>query len=89
MSDERNVISLAEKAKNGAMQTPKQALEDCISNIGEKGAFKEGKKLLVLALDDTSGNFSVSFVQAGMKMSECVTLCEVAKTIFLREMEYI
>ena len=89
MSDDANVISMAEKAKNGTMQTPEQALRDCISLVGEKGAFKEGKKLLVLALDDTAGNFSVSFVQAGMKMSECVALCEVAKTIFLREMEYI
>lgn len=41
------------------------------------------------SIDDTQENYSISFIQGGMKMSECVGLCETAKAIFLREMNYI
>jgi glucan biosynthesis protein len=83
-----DVISMANKMNDGSFHTPKQALEEAISEIGKSGAFKEGKKVLVLALDD-NGGYNISFIQAGMKMSECVSLCEVAKTLFLGEMDYI
>ncbi len=85
MSD---VVSLADKYNNGTLHSPEQALNDALKCLGEDGAFKEGKKLLILALDDTDG-FNVSFIQAGMKMSECISLCEVSKTLFLSEMEYL
>lgn len=84
-----NVISLSKHSNNGAMRSPEECLRDCIEDLGRRGAFEKGKKLLVLALDDTEGQFSVSFAQAGMKMSECVALSEVAKAIFLREMNYV
>lgn len=86
MSD---VISLANKTGDAAFQSPKQALEDALNDIGKRGAFENGKKLLILALDDNDEEYNVSFIQAGMKMSDCVGLCEVAKTIFLKNMEYI
>lgn len=88
MSDD-NVISLGEKTKDATYVSPKQALEDALNDIGKRGAFEHGKKLLILALDDTQDNFSVSFTQAGMKMSECIALVECAKTIFLSNMNYI
>jgi len=84
-----NVISLAKKTNDGTMQTPEQALKDCLDNlIGKHGAFEKGKKILILSLDDDDG-YNISFVQAGMKMSECVTLCEISKTLFLEEMNYL
>jgi len=88
MSDD-NVISMADKTQNGTLQSPEQALQDALKDIGKHGAFKNGKKLLILALDDDDGQYSVSFIQAGMKMSQCLTLCEVAKTKFLAEMGYL
>ena len=88
MSDKK-ILSMAEKTNNSSMQTPEQALNQCLKFIGKEGAFKNGKKLLVLALDDTDGNYSVSFVQSGMKMSECVALCNVAKAFFMNEMGYV
>lgn len=88
MSDDKKVISLSGATGNAGFQSPEQALRDAISEIGQSGAFKDGKKLLILALDD-EGQYDISFIQAGMRMSECITLCEVAKAIFLREMEYI
>lgn len=87
MSDD-NLISLSAATGDASFDSPEQVLRDAIKEIGQRGAFEKGKKLLILALDD-DGQYTISFMQAGMKMSECVTLCEVAKTIFLREMEYI
>jgi len=84
-----NLIDLSEKTGDAGMRSQKQALEDALSEIGKRGAFESGKKLIVLALDDQDGQYSISYVQAGMKMSECVTLCEISKTIFLKEMGYI
>lgn len=88
MSDD-TVISMADAACDGTLQTPEQALQDAFKYIDKQGAFKNGKKLLILSLDDTEGNYTISFIQAGMKMSECLTLCDVAKTLFLTEMNYI
>jgi len=83
-----NIVRMSEKLGDGTFQTPEQALQDALDNIGKHGAFESGKKILILALDD-DGKYNISFIQAGMKMSECVGLCEIAKTLFLTEMEYI
>ena len=83
------VESMAKYTSDATFQTPLQALEDAVNDIGKHGSFKNGKKLLILALDDTSGEYKISFIQAGMKMSECLTLCDISKTLFLEEMGYI
>lgn len=80
---------MAKAANDGSIQSPRQALEDAIDSIGKDGAFKNGKKILILALDDTDDNFNVNFIQAGMRMSECLSVCEAAKAIFLDQMNYI
>ena len=83
-----HVVELADVANNGCMWSPQQALNSALQDVGHRGAFKCGKRLLVLALDDSDGDYNISFVQAGMSMSECLALCEVAKTVFLAEMGY-
>lgn len=89
MSDK--IISLAQKTGDASFQTPEMALKDALDDIGKRGAFKEGKKLLILCVDqgEKEDKYEVSFIQAGMKMSECLALCEVGKTLFLEQMEYI
>lgn len=86
MSD--NIISLGEKTGDAKMQSPEQALRDALNEFGEGGCFEGRKKILILSLDDAEGEYIVNFIQAGMKMSQCVSLCEVSKTIFLKEMNY-
>lgn len=83
------VISMAHAGCDGRLQSPEQALQDALGEIRENSSLKDVKKLLVLALDDNDGEYIVSFFQAGMKMSECLTLCDVAKTQFLAEMNYL
>jgi hypothetical protein len=82
---------MANKLSDGTLQSPEQALQEAMKDIGQRGAFKSGKKLLILALDEGENNdqYHVSFIQAGMKMSQCLTLCEVAKTLFLDQMGYL
>ncbi len=83
------VVSMAEKLRDGTLQSPEQALRAAINDLGKFGAFKNCKKLLILALDESDDQFYISFNQAGMRMSECLALCEVAKTKFLKEMKHI
>lgn len=82
------VESMSKHSNNGKLRSPEQCLEECIESIGKEGASKNGKKILVLALDDTDEGYQISWSQSGMKMSECHNLCEVAKALFLREMGY-
>ncbi len=88
MSDDK-ITKLSDITNDATFSSPRQSLEEALECLGKSGAFKDGKKLLILGLDDADERFSVSFIQAGMKMSECLALCEVAKTLFLEQMEYI
>ncbi|MDP8268312.1 MAG: hypothetical protein P9L97_06235 [Candidatus Tenebribacter davisii] len=89
MSDKNNVVSLGDHAGNALMITPAQILQDCLDNdIGKRGAFKNGKKLLILVLDDTEGNYHTNFCQAGMKYSEMVSLLTVMQSYITKEMGF-
>jgi len=88
MSDDK-VISMAQALNDGTMQSPKDALNSVLKLIGEDGVLKKSKKILIICLDDTDNQYNVKFEQAGLNMSQCTALCEIAKTIFLREMGYI
>ena len=83
-----NIVSMGEKNNNGMMLSPGVILREAIKDIGENGALKNGKKVLVIALDDTDGQYELSWYQSGMKMSQCVALCEISKARFLEEMGY-
>lgn len=49
----------------------------------------EFDRALLLFLEPDPDSFIVRFMNAGMRMSECISLCEIAKVIFLRQMNYI
>ncbi len=84
-----NVKSIGSASGDATMMRPDDALQDAINSIGKEGALEHGNKVLVLGLDDTQENFRISFFQAGMTMSQCLAVCEAAKTLFLKEMRYI
>ena len=73
---------------NGKMISTSDTLKSALADIGERGALKEGRKVLVIALDDNNEQYTTNFYQAGMSMSQCIALCEVAKSVFLNEMNY-
>lgn len=83
-----DVTNFAKATNNGQIRTPEETLKDALEHIGKHDAFKNGKKLLVLCVDDTDNNYKVNFVQGGMTMSQCLLLCEVAKQIFIKDLGY-
>lgn len=85
MSD---VIHMVDKSGCASHASVEKTLQDALDMVGKSGAFEHGKKILILCLDDTSDEYNVGFLQAGMKMSECNNLCDVAKAIFKSEMGY-
>jgi len=84
-----NIISLGKKTGDAAMVSPEDALKDALKEYEEGGCFEGGKKILILSVDDSNEEYNVTFIQAGMKMSECLTVCEVSKAVFLKQMGYV
>ena len=85
----KKITSLGNHACNALMVTPTQCLQDCLENdIGKRGAFKKGKKMIILVLDDTEGCYITNFTQAGLKFSEIVSLLELMKSHIKVEMGY-
>ena len=78
-----DVISMAERAQSGTRWSIEDMLKDLIA---DKERLGEYNKAIVLLLND-DGGYSVGFSQAGMKMSECVALCEIGKDRFKEHME--
>lgn len=74
------------------VRSPEQMLEDAISIIRDKednSHFKKANKMLIISVNTKNNNYEIGWMQAGMKMSECISLCEVAKMKFLSEMAHI
>lgn len=88
--DEDKVVLLGNAINDGRRVTPRQALEDALKDLDDPDCdFAKGDKLLVISLDTTNDNYNVRWIQAGMNMSECIALTEIAKVTFLQQMEYV
>ena len=81
-----NIKSMGKFSNDGRLMSPTEALSTAIQDI-EDGHLK-GRKILILALNESEDQYEVNFIQAGMKMSECVLLCDIAKSLFKEEMGY-
>lgn len=86
-----NIVNMGPRFNSGLLATPEMVLLDSLADVGKRGALKEGKQLLIIALDrgKKGDDYSISFNQAGMRMSDCIALLEISKTLFLTEMGYI
>lgn len=88
MSD--NITNLGMYAKDARMVSPEGCLRNCLSeDIGKRGAFKKGKKLIIICLNDSDDEYEISWSQAGMKVSEIISLLDVAKHEFIRRMDLV
>ena len=84
----KKVESLSEFHDRGDLRSPEDCINDALSNLKDHESLKNVKKCMVIMLDDSNEEYSVAWFQSGMKMSQCVSLCEVAKSQFLSEMGY-
>jgi len=74
------ITSIGHVKGDASIISPRQCLVDCLENdLGNRGAFKEGNKLIVIGLDDNDGKYSWSFNQAGMSASQIIALLDVVK----------
>jgi len=80
------VTKLGDFANDGRMLSPMDALKSAITDIENKDITPN--KILILSLDHSDDEYNVNFHQAGMTMSECLALCDVAKSIMIKEMNY-
>lgn len=88
--NKEQVTNLAQAKDDGTLWTPADALVSALKDIKSKEgrtAFRDGKKILIIALDDLDDAYDISFIQAGMRLSECLSLCESIKMTFLRLMD--
>ena len=83
---EKNVINLGEVS--GMHRSPEHMLLEALEEV-RNGRWDNRKKMLVLTVDEENNSYRVNWMQAGMHMSQCLTMCEVAKALFLKEMNYI
>lgn len=83
------VINMAKITNDASFITPEMCVKECLENdIGKRGAYKNGKKLLIVCLDTTDGKYDVSWNQAGMCMSEVLALLDVTKSFIKKEMGF-
>lgn len=85
------VINMSKKADNAMMWSPKQLLEDTISDIENEDIeiWSKCKKIVVIALyDEEEGSYDLSFKQAGMKVSEIISLLDISKSEFKKLMGF-
>ncbi len=89
-------ISFAVLKSDATMWEPIDALVEAMNGLGKERdrkpfrAFsKETKKLVVIALDDKEDDYNVSYIQAGMRTSELLSLIAVAETTFLRVLGHL
>ncbi len=87
-----NVVDISKEAGN-SMRTTEQMLEEALEFIRDPensaSCFVKAKKMLIISLDTSNDMYFVNWMNAGMNMSQCVALCEVAKMQFIGEMEHI
>lgn len=83
-----SVESLTKHTNDATKWAPEQCLQDALESLGPEGfdAFKRGKKLMVICLDDTDGGYWLSWLQAGMTLAECLALLEASKHLVLHQM---
>ena len=88
MMGEDNVVHISKFSNNGELRGPKELLEDALAKVND-GVFDGMSKMIVLTVDESDDQYKVYWMQSGMKMSECITLCEIAKIDLLQKMNYI
>lgn len=81
------ILEMTEYTGSGLVASTDDALKDALADVGVRGALEKGRKVLVLSLDDRDTRCDFNSYQAGMKTMELVALCELAKKIFLDQME--
>lgn len=86
MNDD-NVVNLAERKNNNSLWTPEQMMLQAASDL--RAGKVTASRAIVILLDDSTGDYAVTFRSANMKSSEGVALMEATKMMLLRDMGFV
>jgi hypothetical protein len=81
------LINLAEYADDARRWSVEQMLEHALEDV--RSGKRTANKAVLLWLKDNEDSYDVGFIQAGMSAAEMLALAEVAKTLFLNQMQYL
>ena len=82
-------VTRLDQAAGTGHRTVVQLLEDELKRWkSPEWKDEQRPKAVILYLDDSEGQYDAGWAQAGLKMSECLSLCEIAKELFKKEMNY-
>lgn len=81
------VVNMSDMSDSAIHYGPEQALKDTIERIQKKqGGWDKCRKLLIIGLDDSDGEYHVGWRNAGMRGHQMLSLISVLKAIILRDM---
>lgn len=84
-----NVIKLIDVTEQTKHWGPADLLEYYARLIRDDGLPIRPNKAMVIFLDDTDNKYEVRYCSAQQKLSECIAVMEVAKTIMMKKMGHI
>lgn len=87
-----NVVSLAQFSNNGSIRTVDQTLLQALEyreTPEDVEIIGTANKVMVVFLDDADGGYRVSWMQGGMRLSECISLLRVAEVTLLKSMNIL
>lgn len=82
----KKIISLGERTGHVAYSSPEGLLRDCLERMAPGGRWEGAPKLMVIALDDSDGVYSLESSQHGMNNSEVVAMLDVVKTSWRKDL---
>jgi hypothetical protein len=78
------VLRLVDHVDDGRLQSVKDMLEDCLSEI-EEGTVPV-KKAITIFLDDDHGEYIPTWYQAGMSIEQMISLLDNTKFLLQKEL---
>lgn len=81
-----NVIPLVDASGSAAHWSVEQMLEFELAAI--RAGQRPTRKAILLYVDTENGRFTPSYTLAGMRMSECISLTEMAKARFVHNLTH-
>jgi len=90
MSDDNKIITLAEHNNRSLSISPEQLLERSLKYLRDNDdGWGDCNAMLILGLNKKDDNYKIWWMRSNLRTSECITLTEASKTLFMIELGYV
>jgi hypothetical protein len=69
-----NIIKLVHDKKDPKRPTPLDVIDACKNQLSEGGRLENYNNCMVIALNNTDGQYKLAYARSAMKSSECIAL---------------